>query len=374
MPRELIVKALHHTGLLCLARRLSREEFRGCRVLNFHRVLPTGTPRDHYAALMGEPTVDQLDRLLRFLKRRFRFTTPEACVARWRAGREVEPYSLILTFDDGYADLHSNLLPLLQKHQVPATIFLTTGAINGRPLWFQRVFASLAQTTLPELSAWRGFPRLPLRTPEQHHHAIETVSELKRTLAPRELDAAAEELAGLLGVEGTPGEEMMSWEQVAELHRSGWVNLGGHTVTHPVLTGCTLEEARRELVDCATELRSRLGLTFLPFAYPNGGITLEVEHLVEEAGYDCAFHMKRARNTRTTSLYRLGREYVEADSIPNTSFILSGLRRLPGSPLREGAAQAPRELPLWVSNDDGRSERVGSATRIPELPAAIGGG
>lgn len=43
--------------------------------------------------------------------------------------RELPERAVVLTFDDGFADFHTNALPLLQEHGFTATLFVTTGWI-----------------------------------------------------------------------------------------------------------------------------------------------------------------------------------------------------------------------------------------------------
>src|SRR5687768_18270023 len=81
--KRMIIDGLHRTGALGVARRLNRARFRGATVLLYHRVLPADAPCDHYVRLMGDPTTPQLEALLRYLKRWFRFSTPAECVQRW---------------------------------------------------------------------------------------------------------------------------------------------------------------------------------------------------------------------------------------------------------------------------------------------------
>jgi len=56
-------------------------------------------------------------------------------------GRSMPAKPIVLTFDDGYADFHSHALPMLDRYQFPATVFLTSGWVAdagddaaGRPL------------------------------------------------------------------------------------------------------------------------------------------------------------------------------------------------------------------------------------------------
>ena len=326
--KRMIIEGLHRTGALGFARRLNRAKFSGATVLLYHRVLPADAPRDHYVRLMGDPTAPQLEALLRYLKRWFRFSTPAECVERWRRGQEVDPYTLLLTFDDGYADMHDQLLPVLRTCRVPATVFVTTGAVSGRPTWFQQLFAAAARTRLTALPSFDELPPLPLTTPAQRVAALEAVSSLQRRFGAFEWEQRMERLCEALGWDGLLGDErMMNWKQVEELHASGLVTIGGHTVTHPALEQCDESQARREIEESAAELRGRLGLKFMPFSYPQGGApSAPVQVMVREAGYGCAFTGRNISNTSRTPLYQLGRQHVPPDDLAKASLLLSGLR------------------------------------------------
>ena len=46
--------------------------------------------------------------------------------------RKVIPNkSVAITFDDGYLDNLTHALPLLEKYQIPATIFVSSGFVDG---------------------------------------------------------------------------------------------------------------------------------------------------------------------------------------------------------------------------------------------------
>jgi peptidoglycan/xylan/chitin deacetylase (PgdA/CDA1 family) len=347
--KQLLLGALHHSGLLHVARRLNRRHFLGCRVLNFHRVLPNGAPPDAYAALMGEPTAEQFERLLSYLQRSFYLTTPRECVERWKAGAEVQPYSLILSFDDGYADLHENLLPIAERRRAPVSVFLATGAVDGRRLWFQRLFSALVHTERRELAGFRFLPTLPLHDTEQRVGAIEAIAAHKKGFSAPDWEAFIDELGAELGVtDPRPGEEMMTWTQAADLHASPWISLGSHTVTHALLTQCDASSARRELVESAEALRSRFELPFLALAYPNGNHSPEIAALAAEVGYDCAFTMRTGVNTSATPLQMLCRQSLaHPESVPHSAYALSGIRAKLNTappPTRESGAAAAAPL------------------------------
>ncbi len=65
----------------------------------------------------------------------------DAC-ADWLAGRLVLPArTAVVTFDDGYASLATEASPVLQRLQVPATVFVVGGRVGldnrwpGQPTW-----------------------------------------------------------------------------------------------------------------------------------------------------------------------------------------------------------------------------------------------
>ncbi len=315
------------SGALGLARRLRRQSFIGATVLLYHHVIADDSAADHYARIMGDPTARELDGLIAYLKRSFRFSTPSECLDRWNRGEELDPFTLILTFDDGYADLHDHMLPVLRKNRVPATVFVTTGPIAGEIAWFQRLIAGITRCKLERTAPFLRESELPIRTPAERVSAIECYSRAQPTLSADAWDERIQELADRLGWDGQLGDErMMDWRQVEALRDSGWVEIGGHTLTHPLLPNCTPDRVRRELTGCARELKDRLGLKFLAFAYPNGRTTPRVEELVREAGFACAFTGSAGLNTRSTPTFQLGRRHVPPADVANASLALSGVR------------------------------------------------
>jgi peptidoglycan/xylan/chitin deacetylase (PgdA/CDA1 family) len=332
--KQLLLAGLHGAGGLALARLLNRHKFVGATVLCYHRVFPPEGGRDYHRATMGDPTATELEALILYLKRWFRFSTPQDCVARWDRGEELEPYTLILTFDDGYLEMYEQLLPVLVKCQVPATVHVTTDAIGrGYVMWFQRMYAAVARTRHDEIPPVGGVPAMPIRTPAQRVAALEAIAaEQKQHPAPV-WEQMIDRMCDGLGWDGVAeGEQMMNWSQVEALHRSGWVTIGGHSVTHPDLTKCDEAQLRRELFESAQEIRERLRPEFVPFAYPQGRSPrpAALQQLVREAGFGCAFTNLRLANTSKTPRYSLGRMHVQPTLLA-ASLSLSGLRS-PGYP------------------------------------------
>ncbi len=121
----------------------------------------------------------------------------------------LTPRTVILTFDDGYADFYTNAAPVLLKHKLPATVFLPTSFVGST-------------------NAWPGQP-----------------SWVKE-------------------------EPLMNWQQIQELADAGF-DFGSHTVSHPDLTALPPEEIEHELVESKRLIEERAGQNIVEhFCYPYG--------------------------------------------------------------------------------------------------------
>ena len=66
--------------------------------------------------------------------------------------RKISRRSIVITFDDGYADNLYNAKPLLERYKIPATVFVTSGHIYAQEeFWWDELDRVLLQPgTLPE--------------------------------------------------------------------------------------------------------------------------------------------------------------------------------------------------------------------------------
>jgi peptidoglycan/xylan/chitin deacetylase (PgdA/CDA1 family) len=88
-----------------------------------------------------------------------------------------------------------------------------------------------------------------------------------------------------------PSHRMMTPAQLRELVTSGLIDVGGHTVNHPLLSRESRDVQRREIYDCKAKLESILRRPINAFSYPFGGrrdYTADSVAAVKEAGFDLA--------------------------------------------------------------------------------------
>ncbi|HEX9639345.1 MAG TPA: glycosyltransferase [Acidobacteriota bacterium] len=294
------------SGITHLSRRLLAQ--RGRFVLLFHGVVRQPYS-DFPAAAQPYPTQDQLRSIFGWLRERFDFLTSRDLMESRKPG-------VLLTFDDGLANNHTNVVPVLAEFNAPAVFFVTTQHMIQPNDWLPATRQLLAEH-------WNGRPVPP--------------------------EVAVDLFDG------------MSRGQIAELGQHPLVEIGSHSVTHPLLTQCGSDRLRLELEESRRQLQEVSGQPVDLFAYPTGDYDRRVAEAVRAAGYRAAFAMESYRiGLPAFEIPRIG---IYASDRAYLSVKLSGLHR-----------KQLLQLPTVAPGAPGRSDRPGvesaaAAGRGPALTA-----
>jgi peptidoglycan/xylan/chitin deacetylase (PgdA/CDA1 family) len=257
---------------------------RSLLILIFHRVLAVPDPM-----MPGEPDVVRFSSQLDLLARHFTVLPLREAVGRMGAGT-LPSRSVCITFDDGYANNCELALPLLRQRGLPATVFVASGYLNGGAMFNDVVLESLrvapAEIDLSEADLGR-YQLGDINS--RRDIAGELILKLKYR-PPQERARRASALARACGLPNPPNL-MMSDEQVRHLHDNG-IEIGAHTVMHPMLTAVSDADVRQELAANREYLERLVGAPIRSFAYPNGAPSRDYDsrhpQLVREAGFDIA--------------------------------------------------------------------------------------
>jgi len=134
--------------------------------------------------------------------------------------------------------------------------------------------------------------------------------------------------ATLFVVPGFLGQlDYMTWKQVKEAQKSGFVEIGSHSLYHFALTCLDKQEAKKRIGLSKRILEKKLGVPVRVFAYPYGALNKEVRQMVREAGFlGATGTVYRMGEFRLRDPYNLRRVYVSAISkYPGVfRFMLSG--------------------------------------------------
>jgi peptidoglycan/xylan/chitin deacetylase (PgdA/CDA1 family) len=214
-------------------------------------------------------------------------------VARRLTALQQRPFA-VFTFDDGYRDNAEYALPVLRRHSVPATLYVTTSFADGhgRLWWLELEEAILRLDRIVFRHDGRSFD-LPAGSALEKWRAFDAVYWRLRAGSEEALLAVIGELAQAAGVvsrELTRGL-CMDWEELARIAAEPDLAIGAHTCTHPMLAKHDYHTARFEIIACKEKIEKKLKFPVRHFAYPVGDRTsagVRDFQLAREAGYETA--------------------------------------------------------------------------------------
>lgn len=285
--KNLIALGAGLTGLTALLRRRARRG--GFQAFGYHRV---GNARGPF--FPGFPTAE-FERQCAFFARHYRVLPLVELAELLRAGEPVGD-TVSISFDDGYRDNLEVALPILERHGLPATIFLPTEAIDtGQPLWHDRVALIFERTQRKHVMlVASGRERwFDLSDQAARLAALEDALRLLKTVPDVEVEGAVEELRCAAGVDdyASLARDMLDWDDIRGMISRG-IDFGAHGVRHSILTNLSADAVRGEIIESKRRIEEETGEPCRIFAYPNGepGIdfTPEIETFVAEAGFSCA--------------------------------------------------------------------------------------
>ena len=245
------------------SRVLERTTFPGVAVLCYHGV------RDNNLPKRTIPLQDLHIRTSTFMShcRLIRDTCHPISLEDLRAAREgrseLPSRPLLITFDDGYRSVFRYAAPILTALNLPATIFVCSGPLaDRRLLWFDEVAARESDVAIErwktvDYYTWRASCAQTSPVADDDPRALMTVDEL-RTLAR---------------IEG--------------------LEIGGHTVWHPILARASRDTQRDEIAQNLMALAEWTDQPVRAFAYPNGrpgmDYNADTMEMLRACGVDLAF-------------------------------------------------------------------------------------
>ncbi len=261
-------------------------------VLLYHRIAePSFDP--HRLAVSAPAFARQL----RALRARYHIISLEELLAT-RRRLTLRDGSVVITFDDGYADNLLAAYPVASALGVPITTFVTARPVlQGEAYWWDILARSVLRPagTVPALVLPGGAgERLPVATTEER---MATHAQLHGRLKRMRADDRGRLLAAVCAC-SPPGEagddpgRPMSPDELRAYARLPGVTIGAHTMTHPMLGALAAEDQREELIGGKESLQAVLGRSVTSLSYPfgkAGDFSRATRRLARRSGYDAAF-------------------------------------------------------------------------------------
>ena len=263
-------------------------------ILNYHRIAePADDPLDREII---SATPDEFAAQLDFLHANFDCLTLAELEDLITAdpGGVAGGRRVVLTFDDGYADNAAIAAPLLRRRGLPATFFITTGFIDGRrPAWWDEI-AWILRAAAPQRLELPEFG-LSLDLAAGRAASIRQTTDRYKAIPPQNAERLLDAIADRTGAGRMPQtvavDVWMRWDDIRRLQQDGF-DIGGHTVSHPVLARLPEDQQAEEVTGCFRRLLEELGRPPHAFSYPVGqpdSFTPQSRQAVAAAGFGIAF-------------------------------------------------------------------------------------
>lgn len=314
--RVAAAEALYYSGALALWRWCRRKFFDKDKVcvLGLHRVL-TGDEQAQSNSLDGMIIRDSTYlALLAYLQEKFEVISLGAFLDGANGAADSSKPRCVITFDDGWLDTYSRAFPGLRQFGLPGVVFLATGSIGARGgFWVEQV-----------KGAWRANAETRQRLQAAMREAgnpgaaacgdLEVAVERLKRMPTKQRDAILHQALPAVSDQLETVDAMLTWEEAAEMANGG-VEIGAHTVTHPLLSYEDAASVARELQDSKRAIEQRLGKPVRAFAYPNGDWSVTVRDQVAQTGYRCAFTTHPAWHDRSENPYTISRVLLHEGNI-----------------------------------------------------------
>lgn len=283
-------------------------------ILMYHRI--TDVEVDPWSLAVSAKNFDEQ---LEVLKKKFNVISLEELIDK-KTNNELEPNTIVITFDDGYKDNYATAYPILKKHKLPATFFISSAYIeNQNEFWPDKLIRLLLNKyDLPK-------KELVIKSLRRSWNINSETFDKKMRF-----DFFMDVWYSLLQVNANVREEAlvkieawathdndikwdtlpMSKDELVDLSKHPLISIGGHTSNHVALGFLDEAGQRYEIESNKLWLENVLGKSVTGFAYPNGSYNSNTISLIKEVGFEYACTTNEMRNSSYISNYELPRYQV----------------------------------------------------------------
>jgi peptidoglycan/xylan/chitin deacetylase (PgdA/CDA1 family) len=200
-------------------------------------------------------------------------------------------FYVVITFDDGYKDNLDIALPLLEKYNMPATIYITTRFPEGDGwMWWYE----LEQFVMENVSIDFSFNGFSIKSQmNTHRQKLKCYHQLRDFVTNQKEKNQLSFLTSLTGNDSRKDYSnlMLDWSEIRKLSNHDLITIGAHTHTHPNLKILSKAEVESEMKESKHLLEEKLGFSIKHFAYPFGKVSnygLREIDLLIDLGYKTA--------------------------------------------------------------------------------------
>lgn len=247
-----------------------------------------------------------MERVFLLLRRHYKLVSANSIESYFYDNKPLNN-SCHITFDDGDESFYRVVFPIVKRLQIPVSIYVSPKAIvKNESFWFQKFKATNKEALRKEILLKERFAPI-----------INAVKDLPAIVLCKCLEIS--ELNQIIDHNLSSNEnevvvaKNMNIDELIEVSNSGFVEVGAHTMNHPILSNESDKNAEWEIASSISELSELLHKPVRHFAFPNGRYDLdfgdrEIE-LVTKYGIRLSFsteHTSFSKNNNPLTVPRKG--------------------------------------------------------------------
>lgn len=204
---------------------------------------------------------DWLEDVLVFLKSKYYLTSASEMESYFYKGQKFRN-SCHITVDDGDRTFYDIIYPLLKKHHTPATLFVSPKICSEQGnFWFQEILGFNEQEIKNTIA---DFLQIDYNLLSQYY-----ILHICKNLKLNQIREIIETHKKKFRIEAQESLNL-NVDQLVEISSDGLVQIGAHTLNHPILSNEENELCEDEIIESFNGLNNILGYEVKYFAFPNG--------------------------------------------------------------------------------------------------------
>lgn len=292
----------------------------GVGIFYLHRALDPATPAKDWRRVLGHPDTEEILLRIGYLRQHFDVISLSDALDLLSAGKKIRGRFAVLTVDDGYRDFFTNLKPILEAEQVPATLFVCSSAIESGTIWYQQLYDLIEGIKSDRICV--PFADRHLYFGDVRHRVLAIERFLAAHLKRLKMAKARKHLSELLEsnrVETAAGnlDRFCTLDDLSSMKQSRWIELHLHSHYHHPFERLSTEEAAADLSRCTQFFSDNLGVRSRVLSYPNGESREELIPTLQSNGIEWALStragIERGGDSSRFFLRRLGLDNAPFD-------------------------------------------------------------
>ena len=245
-------------------------------------------------------------------------------VDMYHSKSRVPKKTVVVTFDDGFKNNYTVAAPILSEFKIKTTFYITSGMIGGeKPFWVDEIESCLNATELNEITLSLGKRcKFKLGNLNNKIEDLEKIKIFCKNTDNHTKNKVLKDLKKITKVNPTNKDcmnyQIMNWNDVRELSNDEQFIIGGHSLSHEILTSLDKNEMRENIRRSISDIELNIKKKVFHYSYPEGQenhFNDDVINVLKNNNIICSPSAIHGKSNFKLGLFRLKRIMVGFNNI-----------------------------------------------------------